>query len=400
MKILFITHDASRTGAPIVLLHLLEWLKKNTSITPFVLMKDGGELENEFNSLAETEIWNREPLRERGRIKKAATNTKIINKYSVKLFKMYHQNKVVTTLNDFQPDLVYANTVVTSDIGLKLSTSLNCPLLCHVHELETAINRYFGKEKFLKIKHSVDYYIAVSNAVSQNLFVNHKIQENKIRKINPFIPALKNASEPKSKNSKRVELSIPQDAIVIGGCGTLDWRKSPDLFIHVANEVTKKNPNKNVYFVWVGGVTKGNEYLQLIYDINKLKLKNVLFIGTKDNPLEYFKIFDIFLLTSREDPYPLVCLEAASLSTPIVCFDGAGGMPEFVQQGCGMVVPFLDLNKMSEAVSALVQDDKLRTEIGRIACDKVIEQHDIEASSKKIVEFVKEIINKKLVPNE
>ena len=41
----------------------------------------------------------------------------------------------------------------------------------------------------------------------------------------------------------------------------------------------------------------------------------------------------------EEDPYTLVCLEAAALEKPYVCFEGAGGSPEFVEEDCGFVVP-------------------------------------------------------------
>ena len=57
-KVLFISHDASRTGAPIVFLHLLRWLRENTTIGIGILLKRGGELENEFNDIAPYYIWD------------------------------------------------------------------------------------------------------------------------------------------------------------------------------------------------------------------------------------------------------------------------------------------------------------------------------------------------------
>ncbi len=58
IKVLFISHDASRTGAPIVLLHLLKWVKYNTDVEFLILLKDGVELEDRFRVLGETNIWN------------------------------------------------------------------------------------------------------------------------------------------------------------------------------------------------------------------------------------------------------------------------------------------------------------------------------------------------------
>ena len=42
MKILFISHDAGRTGAPLLLLNMLKWLKGNRDLSfEVLLMKDG-----------------------------------------------------------------------------------------------------------------------------------------------------------------------------------------------------------------------------------------------------------------------------------------------------------------------------------------------------------------------
>jgi hypothetical protein len=43
-SILFISHNTGRNGAPIVLLHLLRWLKENTDLPIRILCKSPGPL--------------------------------------------------------------------------------------------------------------------------------------------------------------------------------------------------------------------------------------------------------------------------------------------------------------------------------------------------------------------
>src|SRR4051794_39912860 len=52
--VLFVSHDATRTGAPIVLLHLLRWLRANTDIDPTVLLTGDGPLATEFEAVGAT----------------------------------------------------------------------------------------------------------------------------------------------------------------------------------------------------------------------------------------------------------------------------------------------------------------------------------------------------------
>ena len=55
-KVLFVGHDATRTGAPFVLLHLLRWLKTNTSVDFRLLLLGGGELVPEFAEVSQVSV--------------------------------------------------------------------------------------------------------------------------------------------------------------------------------------------------------------------------------------------------------------------------------------------------------------------------------------------------------
>jgi len=93
-------------------------------------------------------------------------------------------------------------------------------------------------------------------------------------------------------------------------------------------------------------------------------------------------------LVSREDPFPLVCLEAASLGKPIVCFDKAGGMPEFVEDDCGFIVPYLDTEAMAEKIIELIKNPELRQRLGERARKKVKERFDVEVQAPKIFSLI------------
>ena len=51
-KIVFISHDASRTSAPIFFLNFLQWFKANSEIPFLIILRQGGPLESEFADLA------------------------------------------------------------------------------------------------------------------------------------------------------------------------------------------------------------------------------------------------------------------------------------------------------------------------------------------------------------
>ena len=83
------------------------------------------------------------------------------------------------------------------------------------------------------------------------------------------------------------------------------------------------------------------------------------FTGQTDQPAHYFKDMDLFLMTSREDPFPLVCIEVGMMGKPIICFDGATGTEEIVQDKGGKIVPYLDIRQMAETVLEYYNDAEL-----------------------------------------
>ena len=83
------------------------------------------------------------------------------------------------------------------------------------------------------------------------------------------------------------------------------------------------------------------------------------------------------VLTSREDPYPVVCLEKAALEKPIVCFANAGGASAFVEEDHGFVVPYLDGPAMADRIVPLIDSADRRRTMGTAARRKATERHDV-----------------------
>lgn len=71
-------------------------------------------------------------------------------------------------------------------------------------------------------------------------------------------------------------------------------------------------------------------------------------------------------------------MEAAALGVPIVTFDN-GGAPELVAKGCGVVVPYLDVEGMAEAIVALVGDPDRRHALGERGREVVLAEHTVES---------------------
>jgi glycosyltransferase involved in cell wall biosynthesis len=366
VRTLFLSHDATRTGAPLLLLAFLRWVRAESDVEFRIVLKDGGDLEREFAAAGPcTNLrWNTHPRKRGGPFGR---------------FRKPVPAPPMPPLHDI--DLVYSNTITNGAVTAALAPS-GRPIITHVHELENVIHQY-GVENFELVKRHTTLFITASRAVKQNLVAAHGIPDERIAVVHSFLP-MREFSEDRASRSReemRASLGIPEHAYVVGGCGTTDWRKSPELFVQLAAKVRRRAPGAPFHFLWVGGSLS----FELRWDLERLGLENVTFVPHTDRALDYFTAMDAFALTSRVDPYPLVCLEAATLGKPILCFDGAGGMSEFVEDDCGYVVPYLELGEMADRLVALEGDRDRSRALGAAARRKVAARHDIGRAAPEIV---------------
>jgi len=113
------------------------------------------------------------------------------------------------------------------------------------------------------------------------------------------------------------------------------------------------------------------------------------FVDNQKELAALYSLADIFVITSKVDNYPTVCLEANCCGTPVVGFD-VGGIKETIGEGMGETVPPYNLeamlektiywsNKKSEISSDILNDR-------RKYCDKVRMSNDYIRLYKELIE--------------
>jgi len=87
------------------------------------------------------------------------------------------------------------------------------------------------------------------------------------------------------------------------------------------------------------------------FDLDRANLSGRVYLIHKQKDYKpYFQLFDVFVMLSREDPFPLVNLESGLAGKPVLCFENSGGTPEYVKFGTGHTLPYLDFVSLSEKV--------------------------------------------------
>lgn len=336
MKVLFITHEASRTGAPLVLLNFLRWIRDNSDTNFEIVCLRRGEIVEDFEKLGRVHIIDQEHLLLRG----------IQRLFGFKLERLSRISLLSRRLSSGRFDLIYANTVASISAAVELAKGMkNKPkIIAHVHEGRLSVDEF--SPDFRDHSPFISRYIAASGLVASNL-VRMGVESKRIRVVYEFsmFDSIASAAKPPGNSGR----------FTIGGAGLVNWRKGTELFIMAANHCQLHFPDLELDFVWVGKVSE-RERAIIKEDLRKCSLHNVRFVGETDDPGSFFRQFDLFLMTSREDPFPLVCIESGQLSVPILCFAGATGTQEVLVNGGGKIIPYMDIQSMAETIKDYYHD--------------------------------------------
>jgi glycosyltransferase involved in cell wall biosynthesis len=363
-------HTAERVGPPIVLLHFLNWLAAHTDVRIETLVWNDGPLIADFAALGP--VHRVETLRqwalprrlERVRLRRLAGRIRGL-RLRWWLWRIRRLRTVCVVCVSPWPVLRYVAPRRPRVVTL-------------VHELDLQLVHLDHDDG--RLRRLTDHWVA-GGATIRDRLVAHGVPRHDIGVAYEFIDDA--IPPPTPAAVTRAELGIGTDDVVVGACGVLEWRKAPDLFVQVAAAARRDHADVPLQFVWVGGDDPGLER-RMVEDVRRAGLEEcVHFVGRQAHRFDWYRLFDLFLLPSREDAFPLVCLENALLGRPIVCFD-AGGMPEFVQDDAGVVVPFPDVEAMAATLAGLAGDPGRMASLGRGGSARVKERHTVGAAAPRL----------------
>jgi N-acetylgalactosamine-N,N'-diacetylbacillosaminyl-diphospho-undecaprenol 4-alpha-N-acetylgalactosaminyltransferase len=231
------------------------------------------------------------------------------------------------------------------------------------------------KAKRMKIEFfkEIDYHI--DNIVINNPYNIDKISLLSNNKIDDFI----------FDDKKRYVVNV----------GRLEWQKNQISLIESLTYI-----DKNIELIIIGDGSKREKLEQFAKSIGVWN--RVYLLGNRNNPFKYIKKSDIFILTSREEGFPNVLIEAMLCGVPVISTDCISGPREILSPQSniefqlkdgiefaenGILYPVDSTSNLVKALNTLLNDNKLRDRYIKQALRK-----SKEFSVDKIVEKYKGVL--------
>ncbi|MFO1151143.1 MAG: glycoside hydrolase family 99-like domain-containing protein [Alsobacter sp.] len=311
-SIILVGHDAHRHGAQLLLLNLARDLKRR-GLRVHVLLLEGGALEADYRSVADTVRI----AKGRGNILRALADPELA-----------------------RAPVAIANTVVSADAALTLRQAGKA-VVGLVHEMAMLIAERSLQSQCRAMARAASVLVFPAAIVEEH-FRSFAEPEGKVVQLSQGqyqMPLI--AGEP--------PIRTETDEPVVIGLGYADLRKGYDLFVATANLFHERG--LRVRFRWVGDVEAG-----LKSWIRPLG-SNFEQVPFTEAVREEIRQASALLLSSREDPFPSVAIEALSMGLPVACLAGSGGIAGLVQAypWLGAVAETPTATALAEAVSGCLR---------------------------------------------
>lgn len=144
------------------------------------------------------------------------------------------------------------------------------------------------------------------------------------------------------------------DGIRVLTVGRIDAVKGQLIIPRVVKKLVDSNLNIQWYCIGNGPLMK-----EMKNEIKKYKLeKNLILLGTKENPYPYFKECDIYVQTSKSEGFGITLTEAKILKKPIITTINAGAKEQINNKKNGLIVAY-DENEIYDAINKILNDNEL-----------------------------------------
>lgn len=370
-KILFLGHEASRTGAPMILLRIMQYFAEFDDIECILVLERGGELVADYAQVAHVIRADRD-------INFKANNAR-------------NWRKVLRLIADPAPAFVLANSACTMDF-LAAPHEQGFKVMLLVHEYLS----FWERDLVQGIYKNADTIVFPSLAVRDVADQHVPLGTTRTHIIPQGLLHEKFLQLPKEELRQKVidELGLPENSFIVLGSGTLDLRKGVDRFLTIAFAAFRRlspTDRSRLHFVWLGGHHHMTPVLFEKFcedDIRNAKLeRNIHFVGVRRNPESFFAAANLLLISSRADPFPCVVHEAMAMSTPVMTFEGSGGAPEAVADGGGYRLPYDDFDQAADIVVGLMKDPAAAIAEGERAKAVVQEKFSFRDYVRKLTEL-------------
>lgn len=211
-----------------------------------------------------------------------------------------------------KPDLIHASLWAANFIGVFASRLLRIPIVCALHAQRQVEGKLRNRlDRFaLPFAHHIT---CITSTIKAQLLENKSIIRARVTIIENGINPERMTSQAQKSTIRRANIGIGDDNFIIGAVGRFSAEKDFPFLLRAVTPFLREHQNARLLIVGVG--PQLNELIELVRQLKSEK--QVIFINGK-KALDYYHLFDCFILPSTCEALSLSLMEAMSLKIPTI----------------------------------------------------------------------------------
>lgn len=310
-------------------------------------------------------------------IRKKPLLRKLLNRYY-----MFDYFKLMKLISEINPDYIYQRVAFAyTGIASYYTKKNRCKMIWHIasdndvkkvkFNFSRRILSFFLDEKILEYGIKNTNYI-----IGQTKYQDKLLKQNYNRSCDLIVPNFQPLP------SEKIHKKLPLKIVWIANIKPI---KQPKLFIELAAHFSKKS---DIKFIMIGSSPKKFYNKYLIHQI--ARLKNLEYLGERsiDEANKTLSESHIFVNTSTSEGFPNTFIQAWMRKVPVVSLNVD---PDDVLKTHKIGFHSGSFEQMVRDLNILIENSKLRRDMGERAQTYAFENHSLDRNIKRIISFIKNI---------
>lgn len=353
-KLLFISHEMSLTGAPLILLDTASYLVQQgfgiTVISPIT-----GPLQDKLEQIGVEVIINPLILRDARQVLRYLGNC----------------------------DLLLGNTIL-SWRSIYAARAWSKPCVWWIHESQFGLDHIAQYPQVEGAFQAADLIVFPSRQTAD--IYTSQLDGQPYEVVLNGLNLKKIASQISSDS-----FPVNRDKFSVVNVASYESRKGQDILINSLNQLPE-DVEIDCYLIG----RRLDWWFSQLLAIKARRRKNVHILGELPNEdvLAYIQATDVFVLPSRDEALPMTLLEAMYFSKPIIA-SRAGGVPEIITHGeNGLILEVGDERELAKYLVRLYQDRDFGRQLGHEGYERLLRDLSGDTFSARWVGIISNLIGK------
>jgi len=194
------------------------------------------------------------------------------------------------------------------------------------------------------------------------------------------------------KVALKKRLDIGQDKILVGYVGSISLRKGSDILVESLTKL-QESTKKKIHVIFLGGVSDSKEQNWLKDMVTDGGIGHLMSLVPFEDPKPFYDIFDIFVLPSRMESFPLVTIEAMMSGCCPVRSNTEGAYEQIDHGKTGLLFENENSVEFTDTLERLINDPTLIQDFGKRARQRAISEFTIPVMTDNTLKVYEKIKN-------